>query len=774
METRAEFLKKSKSERDKLKDVGGYIGGEMQGNIRKSGYVKGRDLVTLDMDSIPAGQTDSVLNRLDALNVNYCVYSTRNHSPESPRLRAVFPLDRTVSADEYEPIARKMAQILQPEMTWFDPTTFEVSRIMYWPSVSYDSVYVYNWADRSFTSADGLLGLYPDWRDFNAWPTCPTEKDIHKSAEKQADPLTKSGCIGAFCKVYTIQAAIAKYLPDIYIPAGDGRYTYAKGSTTGGAVVYDGKFLYSHHATDPASNTLCNAFDLVRIHFFGAEDDTAKPDTPVNRLPSYLKMKELALADSDVDMQIRQDRAAGIYDEFADIISGTAEDPSASKENTAKLSSWLKLLKIDGNGNYVKSYENVLIALENDPLLKGRIYMNTFTQRPIAVAPLPWGAHKTAAVNTQFDWTDADDAGLLTYLEKLMHAKLSSTMQIALAEYLSSHTFHPVQAYLSGLVWDGIPRIETVFQIYLGAEDTEYVRAVAKMTFVAAVTRIYQPGTKFDTVVVFVGSQGFGKSRFISTLAKYYSWFTDSVKAFDKSAIENIQGIWLVELAELSALKHGDLETTKAFISRTVDRTRLAYGRRSVDLPRTCIFFGTTNNHDFLKDSTGDRRFLPIDIKAIPPQKNIYTDLPNEVDQLWAEAMFYYKEGKTPLILPENVRGYAKKMQDEHFDRSDIHGLIEAFLERKLPTNWDEFNLDQRILWYADKATQRTDLVPRNKVCAMEIWCECLNGKKDNFPKIKSWEINDILRSIPGWHQVTNPRNYDIYGRQRGFERNAP
>lgn len=767
-ETREQFLKMTKSARDNLKDVGGYIGGKMFNGIRKAGYVEYRDVVSLDMDSIPAGQTETIINRLYALGVTFCVYSTKNHSPEAPRLRVVLPLDRSVTADEYEPIARKMAHIIQPEMTWFDRTTFDVSRIMYWPSICCDSQYVYNWKDAPFASADGLLGMYTDWRSFSEWPRCPSEDITHAPNTRQADPLEKKGAVGAFCKIYSIQSAISKFLPDIYTPAGDGRYTYAKGSTTGGAVVYDNKFLYSHHATDPACGTLCNAFDLVRIHLFGKEDETAKAGTPTNRMPSFQKMQEFARADDEVNMQIRIERAAGIYEDFADISDNESSEP---KENLKELTAWLKKLKVDGNGAYVKSIENVMIALENDPQLKGRIYMNTFTQRPIAVEPLPWGSHKAAKTNNTFDWTDADDAGLLAYLEKLIGLRTKSTMVTALDNYRAEHQFHPVQAYLSTLTWDGIPRIETLYQTYLGAEDNAYVRAAAKMTFVAAITRIYCPGTKFDFTTVFVGDQGFGKSTFIAQLAKYHEWYTDDIKAFDKTAIENIQGIWIAELAELSAMKHSELETAKAFLTRQSDRTRLAYGKYAVSLPRTCIFFGTTNTHNFLRDSTGDRRFLPIDIGVCPKTKSIFYDLPKEVDQLWAEALYYYNERKTPLTLPDDILAYAKAEQEAHFDRSESQGLIEAFLERPIPRDWDTYTLDQRILYLADTATKRTDLVPRKTVCALEIWCECLGGRKENFQKGKSYDICNSLRRVSGWHQQSTPRTHSIYGKQRGFER---
>lgn len=772
-ETREQFLKLSKAARDRSKDVGGFIGGKMFNGIRKAGYVEYRDVVSLDMDSIPTGQTETVINRLYQLGVTFCAYSTRNHSPEAPRLRVVFPLDRAVTADEYEPISRKIAYIIQPEMTWFDRTTFDVSRIMYWPSICSDSQYVYHWADKLFASADGLLELYSDWRNFNEWPRCPSEDLNHAPNTRQADPLEKKGAVGAFCKIYTIQSAIAKFLPDIYISAGENRYTYAKGSTTGGAVVYDNKFLYSHHATDPACGTLCNAFDLVRIHLFGKEDETAKADTPTNRLPSFLQMQAFALADEDVNMQIRIERAASVYEDFADISIGESSNGSSPEENLKELTAWLKLLKVDGNGVYVKSIENVMIALENDPQLKGRIYMNTFTQRPIAVAPLPWGLHKSVKINTTFEWTDADDSGLLVYLEKLIGLRTKSTMANALEEYRAAHPFHPVQSYLSGLSWDGILRIETLFQTYLGAQDTAYVRAAAKMTLVAAVTRVFHPGTKFDTAIVFVGEQGIGKSTFISTLAKFPDWYTDDIKAFDKTAIENIQGIWIVELAELSAMKHSDLETTKSFISRTIDRTRLAYAKNAVALRRSCIFFGTSNPKEFLKDDTGERRFYPIDVGVVSTQKSIFLDLPSEVDQVWAEAMYYYHEGKTPLVLPKEVIPIAVEAQKAHKVgvEDPIIGVIETFLERPIPQDWDSYTLDQRILYLADTATERTNLVPRKTVCAFEIWCECFGEKKERATTRELKKINRMLRTL-GWEKgEQQTMKMPLYGRQKYYEK---
>lgn len=167
----AEYLNLKKAQQDDLKDVGGFMAGTLSGPRRKANNVTGRDLITLDLDNIPAGGTDDVLRRVEALGCGYCVYSTRKHRPEAPRLRILLPLDRTVSADEYEPLARKMADYIGIALC--DATTFEVSRLMYWPSCCADSQYVYTWQDRPMLSADGLLAQYTDWHDCALWPQVP-------------------------------------------------------------------------------------------------------------------------------------------------------------------------------------------------------------------------------------------------------------------------------------------------------------------------------------------------------------------------------------------------------------------------------------------------------------------------------------------------------------------------------------------------------------------------------------------------------------------------
>ena len=234
-ETLAEYLDMKKAQQDDLKDIGGFVGGSLNGTRRKANNVSGRDIITLDLDNIPAGHKDDILRRVDALGCGYCVYSTRKHQPSAPRLRVLLPLDRTVTADEYEPLARKAAEYIGLEFT--DPTTFDPCRLMYWPSCCSDSEYVYIIGDKPFISADGLLAQYADWHDVSGWPAMPGQNKFTKLAVKQGDPESKNGVVGAFCRTYDINRAMDELLPGIYEPVDNmpGRYTYLGGSTTGGA-----------------------------------------------------------------------------------------------------------------------------------------------------------------------------------------------------------------------------------------------------------------------------------------------------------------------------------------------------------------------------------------------------------------------------------------------------------------------------------------------------------------------------------------------------------
>jgi predicted P-loop ATPase len=766
-ETLAQYRDLPKPKQDELKDVGGYVAGTFRGEgantfvRRKACNVTGRDIVTLDLDNIPAGQTDSVLMKLDTLGVGYCVYSTRKHSPEAPRLRVLLPLSRTVTADEYEPIARKCGEIIG--MDYCDKTTFEAARLMYYPSCCSDSQYVYRYADKPFADADGLLAMYADWRDVTSWAGM-TAQNIPRG-KTQKDPTEKAGTVGAFCRVYDIPTVIAEYLPDRYTEAGEGRYTYTGGSTTGGAVLYDGgKFLFSHHATDPAGGRLVNAFDLVRLHLFGERDADAKPDTPTNKLPSFAAMCELAVKDERVARLMNAERYANAVSAFGE---PTTELPAANTD-------WLSKLKLSSEtGKPVKTVENVLIILENDPQLCGAAVFDEFSNRLFVTGDLPW-----SAFHGRRDWKDADDAGLRCYMEKVYGITGKERITDGFLLYCELHKVNLVQQFLNSLpVWDGAPRLDTLFIDYLGAADTAYTRAVARKSLCAAVARAVQPGVKYDTMPILVGAQGIGKSTFLRLLGG--EWFNDSMNSFEgKEACLMIQGSWLIELQELNGLNKAEENAVKQFLSKTDDIYREPYGKRTGRYPRRCVFFGTTNDDEFLRDKTGSRRFLPIDCTGNGTSrsscaKSVFEDLAGEVPQIWAEALACYRLGETLYLDSEELSKAAKAAQEEHAVHSAKEGIIREFVEREVPDNWDKLDLDARRRYRSGLMNpEGVSFKKLDRVCAIEIWCEALGGDLKYFRRQDAAEINGILAHLEGWEKCkSNIRFGAVYGAQKGFIR---
>lgn len=754
-ETLEEYLKLSKSKQDNLKDVGGFVAGTLEGNQRKASAVVGRDIVTLDMDNIAPGGTQEVLRRVDSLNCAYCVYSTRKHSEAAPRLRVLIPLSRTCTADEYEPIARKLAEFVGMEQC--DQTTFEASRLMYWPSCCADSTYVYTYSDKYFADTDGILSMYENWRDVSQWAGLTTPK-IPRGT-KQADPTEKPGVVGAFCRIYDVYKVVAEILPDKYIVCDTGdRFTYAGGTTTGGAVVYEGgKFLYSHHAHDPAGGKLCNAFDLMRLHLFGDKDSDAKPDTPTNKLPSYTAACEYAVKDTGVAQLMLQERYA---------IATTAFGTAVPADNV----DWMQLLQIHPeSGKPMKTTDNVLIILENDPNLKGKFVFEEFSNRILCMGALPW-------INSPEirDWTDNDDAGLRHYIEKVYGVTGKDRISDAVSLCCHRNKINAVQDYLRGLpAWDGTPRVETLFIKYLGAADCVYTRAVARTSLTAAVARAMQPGVKYDYMPVLAGPQGLGKSTLLRKLAP--RWFNDSLQSFDgKDAYETIQGSWIMELAELVGMSKADDNKIKQFLSKQEDIFREPYGRRTGRYPRRCVFFGTTNEEEFLRDHTGNRRFWPVECGVQQPVKSVFTELDAEVLQIWAEALVMWGNGEK-LYLPPELEVYAKQAQEEHSEHSAKEGIIRDFLDRDVPVEWEKRSLgDRKMYWSGGFASDRAkpELKRRERVCAVEIWCEAFGGEIRYFRRSDAAEINAILARIPGWVKCKSNMRFGVaYGTQKGFSR---
>lgn len=749
-ETYKRFMNATKEEQSKIKDVGGFVGGFLTNGKREKTNVLYRQLITLDIDFSHENFWWDFTMLFDCAAV---IHSTHKSCPEKPRHRLIIPLDREVSQEEYQAIARKVAGDLNIDL--FDQSTFDVNRLMFWPSVSSDIEYYFEFQDGPFLEADYILGLYDDWHDTSEWPTATDSTDVIMQAiKKQEDPEDKKGIIGVFCRTYTIQEAIETFLSDVYTPAGEGRYTYINGSTTAGLIVYDDKFAYSHHGTDPAGGRLCNAFDLVRIHKFG-HLDTGKEKEDKDK-KSFKAMEEFASKDSTTKKRIAEEKFAEAKFEFA--------EEAAQEIDEEVDTSWTTMLDANTKGEYDNSANNLNVIIQHDQFLKDVFKLNTFDNKRYVTRSLPW-----RKVDTVEPLRDVDYSGVRNYIECVYGIVSSQKVDDALALEFEKKKFHPIREYICAQKWDGIPRVNTLLIDYFGAEDNAYTRAAIRKTLVAAAARVFEPGIKFDTALILVGEQGTYKSTFVKKLGM--EWFSDTFTTVQgKESFEQIQGAWLIEMAELSGLKKAEVESIKHYISKREDMFRPAYGRTVETYKRQCVFFGTTNNKDFLRDPTGNRRFMPIDVRPEYATKSVNDDLTqDEINQIWAEAYQLYL-AKEPLYLVGDEDIIAKIEQHKHSEADERKGIIEEYLNTKFPDDWDKMDLYDRRRWLEDPLS-KNGTVQKDFVCIAEVWCECLGKDKTEMSRYNTREVNEILRSLPEWEAIASTKNFPLYGKQKYYKR---
>ncbi len=748
-ETVEEYRKMKKGGQDSIKDVGGFVGGHLKDGRRKKGNVLSRSLLTLDMDY----GTSSIWGEICTFfPYQCCIYSTHKHTPENPRLRLIIPLSRDVGEEEYAAVSRMVAKEVGIDL--FDDTTYEPERLMYWPSTSRNGEFVYEKKDGSLLDPDVFLNKYDDWHDTSTWPVSSRQSEvIERSLKEQADPLSKEGVVGTFCRTYSVRDAIDKFLEDVYEPSAmTGRYDYMPADSSAGVIIYDDKFAYSHHATDPASRRLLNTFDLVRIHKFGNLDDRASEGTSPSKLPSYVAMCEFAIKDDEVKAQFAKERMDQATVDFT--------------EDT-----WQTALELDKQGKIKDTLDNIVLIIQNDLELQSLAF-NKHRDGIDARNGLPWNQIKEG-------WNDSDNAALKVYLSNKYGVYSPTKTKDAILAVAAERAYHPIKEYLDNLPsWDGIDRVETLLIDYFGATDNSYTRAVTRKTMVAAVVRIYHPGTKFDSVLILNGPQGIGKSTFFAKLAG--DWFSDSLTLTDmkdKAGPEKLQGYWLLELGELAGMRKTDVEVVKSFISRSDDKYRASYGVNVESHPRQCVIVGSTNAESgFLRDITGNRRFWPVRISGNGKRKawqmSVY-----DVEQIWAETLVLYEKGEKLYLEGDDVH-LATSEQDDAMESDEREGLVRTYLDTLLPEDWETMSAYERRNFLNGSefgGGSHVGTVERTLVCNMEIWCECFGKEAAAMKPADSYAIAGIMKKIGDWNKYTGNKNgtsnFPIYGKQRCYER---
>lgn len=737
-ESAEEYAKMSKAQRDAAKDHGGFVAGVLIGGRRKIYTVEKRSMVALDGDRITKEFLDNYETTCPYTSV---LYTTHSHTAENPRARMVFPLTRDVTPEEFVAVSRYLAQMLG--IDYFDECSYQPNQLMYWPSSPQNGVFVYKETDGGWLNPDDILSANPEWTDPTRLPTSSRESKANTVAQQKVqDPLTKEGTVGLFNRVFfPVTKALEAFLSDIYEPTDNpNRWHLIESRSIAGVEIKEDRFVYSHHAKDPAYLKLCNAFDIVRIHKFGDDDDKA----------SFRAMCDFAMQQEDAKLLAANERLA-----------------EAEADFTAGDDDWKKRLKYQPRTSLLEnSVYNLNLILANDPDFRNFAF-NDMANRIQVTGPLPWERPK----GNQF-WRDADTAQLKSIIDIRYLPFSSRNHDVAFTKAADDRHFHPVRDYLDSLpAWDGVKRVDTLFIKYLKADDTEYVRAVTRKTFAAAVARIYVPGIKFDCVSVLDGDQGIGKSTIVKDLvtSEYYSETLSLTDMDDKSGAEKLQGFWVIEIGELAGMKKADIEKVKAFLSTSDDKYRPSYGRVVESHPRQCVIIATVNGErGYLRDITGNRRFWIIKVHQ-KRQKKAWNFDEDFRAQFWAEAKAIWKSGEKLYLEGDNL-DEAEKAQRGAMEADERVGMIEEYLNTPLPDGWDDMDLYARRNYLTGTefgTPAHTGGTLRTEVSNAEVWCECFGKSLQELKPSDSYGIAAMMSQIPGWERTERIRRQPLYGRQR-------
>jgi putative DNA primase/helicase len=805
--TLEQYLKLSIDAQNRLKDVGSFVGGPFKDGKRKADNIVERSILTLDIDQATPSQIEDLrLGLTDICSFEWFASTTRKHDPEKPRWRLVAPLTRPVSREEYGPLARIVASNvslgLAESMDAVDDVSYRVAQIMYWPSVCREAQFDTIHNPGNLIDPDEVLTAFGDWQDWTRLPYSEKRGQKRPSTGKKAEiPTAKRGIVGAFCRAYDVPAAIAKFLPDVYKlgdpHSGKPRYTYVHGSSSNGAVVEDGGlFLYSHHGTDPCGDRLVNAFDLVRIHLYGESDKEAKDDTGPTAMPSYKAMEEFVGEDVAVarEMQKAQYDVDSMFD---DIDGPAAETPKAGDdldellgtEPSKPSTNWMDLLDIDNMGIIKPTLTNVALIVQNDPRMDRVVEWNDFRGEIVTRRRL----RSTMGIIPKIPildpvngdlWSDRHDDCIRALIEapagtgkpgyglKVSDRDLRGAVDLGAAK----RAFHPVREYLEGLRWDGKPRIDSLFCRYLGTPVSPYSHAVSRLTFLGAVTRVMEPGHKFDFVPILEGAQGKRKSTFIAVMAR--NWFAEIEGDLSdrKRLVEQMQGSWILEIPELSGFGRAEVQAIKALFSARTDKVRLSYDRRAKEFKRQCIFIGSVNDSVYLRDATGGRRFWPVECKIT----EIDTDaLEREIDQVWAEALTVYQQmraaqphGTLPLFLVDKLaRAEAMDLQEKRRvqgSEDGVGGVIAEWLDRPVAEDMVKGDASKFEQMLSDSET----MVRRTETCLMEIWCDCMGKERSTYGDTQARTLGRSMETIQGWKCV-GARATPRFGKQKVYRRDG-
>lgn len=817
-----EYVNADRQTQATIKDIGGFVGGETEGNKRINGIPIKRSLLTLDIDT----NRPNIFPYLERNIDFYClVHSTHSHSPDANRFRIVAPLSREVTPDEYEALGRRIAYKIENTPTetlqgLFDETTFQANRLMFLPSVSADGEYICELLnfdmvepEKNIIDVEAVLDEYLDRNNIYEWfvPTKINPEQIGKNAIANKQPLKANGLIGAFNRTYSVSQAIEKFLGHVYKKERNGRYTYTDGGSHGGGIILNEDTLfYSHHGTDPANLYYRHAFDLVRIHLFGKHDSGFTPETTIEKdtlekTDSFKKMidfcRELpdVVEQSDTNIALKQRiekqddyikarfpdaEISPLFDETESnvVILESAENVTADEITPETSANWV--VQLDG----VKSVSAKLgIIFENDDKVGNLFYFDTFRDN-ICFRNQPYW-HRNFKFGTALQ--DKDMAHIRVHLDKVYNIRGEKIIDDALVVEADKMQINKVKDYFEKLVWDGKERLETFFPEFFKTSVNPFTKIAFKKWLVGAVSRIYEAGSPMDLLLIIKGKQGIGKSLFFKRLAtldfnnQTEHLYSDTKIDFNKAkdSYEQLEGIWIYEWKELAGMNMSEQESIKAFVDKTEDKFRRSYGRRNVEIKRRVAFGGTTNEKTPLRDRSGNRRFLVYESPL--EQHECYikdTSLFSQEykDQLIAEAVHLYKNGYNIFEWTDEEYIWWEKSNEDNLAENDLLGGIENYLNMKRPDYWysmseddmkmyhDSYNFEhhfQPLSPWAEE-NQMKPLIMPEKVCIHELWKIALKQREIT---INRYHRELILQAVDklGWKLDRKQTRFGHFGSQQ-------
>lgn len=665
--------------------AGAVVGAVFEGNKRRLDSIKESRLIFLDIDDCDDAWSQKLQNANHPLGkYEHFIHETRSSRPNARRYRMCFPIKQTLTgAAEIELASRLLGWKLDPTMELVDSVSYRPAQLMFRPSRSRDQTIFFGETTGPFVNFDRLKAearlAEINLDDYLSWPRAPAEKRTHDRKAKLDDPATKPGMVGVFCSAFDVPAAIETFLSDTYTVGmnelGEMRGTYLKGSAANGVLVVDnGAHLLSFHSSDPCGDLCVNAFDMVRLHLFGDQDAEISPTTPITKKPSYLAMLEWCQTNPDVRKAIveaEEDRKQAILDLLEEepdddpstegwgiIGQGPAKKAKRSAKQTEADRAEIHKLPRDARGSFLPTARNIETLLLHEEYLRGTLFFCELNQEPRV------RYHKSMKTGKgpqhQFEpgrREKAFDDQTLYQIHKYLQDEVpreglaiksidKGVLAAAMVAAALADRVHPVKEFILSQVWDGVPRLDTVLQRYFGVPLSDYSIGVVRYFYFSYVARVFHPGCEVHAMIVLEGPQGAGKTSFLKNTAGFHDCESLcnvlNVESLDpKLVMEATAGKTIIEIAELSESRSNSVEKIKAVVSAADDAARMAYGRHTTKRQRAFIFAATTNNAEYFKDTTGNRRFLPVRVAAGVFDGAKYLD---ERGQILAEAYARYRE----------------------------------------------------------------------------------------------------------------------------------